>query len=210
MRSHPWGFELQGGGSLSGGVEELPVGEHGGLAHGLRLFVAEIPDGGLFDAEAFSRMRDADAGIVVDPAILSDAFEQLGAFIAVDRFGGQAGWGFEEFVEWDFPKVECRAVGIHEDGIGLGAVGQESERGLEELAGAIFKIFVRGNEVLPGPMVVGVEDPAASARPVWQFNGVFGHGGERVGDIGAAGKEQRMREKIPASVDGRPNCSIKL
>jgi hypothetical protein len=88
------------------------------LAEVVGVFVEEVEDGGLLDAESAAIFADADAGIVFDEALPADFVEQEAALVTVDRFRAGAGGLADKFVPRVFEELESGAVGVVEEMVG--------------------------------------------------------------------------------------------
>ncbi len=74
-------------------------------------------------------------------------------------FGGEAGGGAGEVQKGISQKT--RAVvfpRVGEDGVGLGAVGDDEQKGRGRVGGGILRRGCRSGERLAEPLLVGVED----------------------------------------------------
>ena len=126
--------------------------KHRGLAAGLAGGVPQVPDGRLSDAEPLAMRGNADAGIVVNEAVLGDLRQQAGAFLAVGRFRRQARRHPREFFPSRFPELQGAGVAVVEHRIGLGAVRDEDERRGEHSPGKLGGIRHRRQQLPAGEM----------------------------------------------------------
>jgi len=116
-------------------LEESPIAKGGGLAEAIAVVVNHVPNHGLLDVEALTLAGDADALVVLDVALGVELGEHVGAFVAVHGFGAEAGGQLGKGVPVEFPEVQGAAVGVVEDGVGLGAVGDDRAGSLEHCLG---------------------------------------------------------------------------
>jgi hypothetical protein len=100
--------------------KKFPPGEHRRLAAELAAFGKQVPDGRLGDAEAACGFGNANAGIIVNETELRDGGEQLGAFLAVRRLGGQPRRRAREFGPRHFPERERGGVAAIQNGTARG------------------------------------------------------------------------------------------
>lgn len=132
----------------------------------MAVFVEDVPDGGAGEVEAAAGGRDADALVVVDVALAVGRFEHAGAFVAVQGFSGETRRGLQELFERQLPQLESDRIGRIQDRVGLGAVRDDDERGLEDAASLLFRSARAVDELAADPALVRVEQTLNLALPV--------------------------------------------